>query len=144
MGRKKNNPYIGVDSDGTYKDSFAPFYFSMVTSEPFMQLSDNAKALLIFCKACRRFHKSDFGFDDDGLSFYFNREIQKRFGLGNPNRVYKGMRELVSGGFIEIRAVGWNTRTKNVYGFSNQWQRKAKGQDVVLSETSKQFLNGRS
>ena len=140
---RRSNPYKDVDSDGSYRDGFASLYWSMATSKVYMELSDSAKTLLMCCKLCRRFNKTDFGFEDDGLTFYFNRELQKRFGLNNPNKVYRSMRELVTNGFIEVVQTGSNTRTKNTYRFSKQWIRKEKGQDVTLSNQSKAFLKGR-
>lgn len=149
MGRRTNiNPFGTVD--GIRKNgSFAVITEKQATSKAYKALSDGAKYVLTVCKLCRQYHvgKDRNGdsrmINGDPLKFYFNRELQKRYGLSNPNKTRQELIELVKYGFIDIVTSGWTTRTKTVYIFSTKWQLLDQGEDIELSEAAKAFITGR-
>ena len=145
MGRKKkaSDPYKNVDGFFGGDSSFVRFYYEMALSPTYQKLSDSAKVTLEMCKLCRKFHQGSYAIDGDPLKFYFNRELQKRFGLGNPNRVRKSMIELVENGFIEVIECNWNRRKKNVYRYSTLWHNLDNNQSIELSDSSKTFIQER-
>lgn len=149
MGRpKKLSPFAAAD--GLSKgEAFASMSDMQVRSAAYQGLSDGAKYVLLVCKLCRQYH---VGHDKDGnsrmisgdpLRFYFNREIQQRYGLGNPNKVRRELIELVEAGFIDVIECNWNQRKKNVYRFSGKWQQMDKGQQIELSQGALTFIAGR-
>lgn len=150
MSKKKNpNPFRFVDGAGCNDVAFAPIHEAEARSPTYQKLSDSAKVTLMICKLCRQYHigkdKNDKPrtINGDILCFYFNREIQRRYGLKNPNKVRKSLIELVSNGFIEVVESGWTTRTKSIYRFSSKWQQIDKGQEITFSPAEKAFLMGR-
>lgn len=46
------------------------------------------------------------------------------YSKGNQNGFSKDMSELIDKGFIELVENGKNTRTKNIYRLSSEWQNK--------------------
>ena len=147
MGRKKkwSDPFKSVDGAGGKNHSFARLCETMAFSPTYQKLSDSAKVTLMCCKLCRKFHtREDNIISNDPLKFYFNRELQRRFGLKNPNKCRKSMIELVEAGFIECCFLGWNTREKDIFRFSYKWQWTDRGQEWELSTTSQAFIKGHS
>lgn len=128
MGRSRKNK--GVYERKSYEtkkpgtnsgEPFAAIYSSMLGSEAWGQLTNNARVLYIYMKM------QLFGGKRDGLEegqFYFNRSTYtKTYSLySNPNQFYKDRDLLVKYGFIEIVESGKNTRTKAIYCFSDKWQ----------------------
>ena len=103
-------------------EPFAAIYSSMLRSDAWEQLSNNARVLYLYMKM------QLFGGKRDGLpegQFYFNRSTYtKTYNLyRNQNQFYKDRDLLIAYGFIDIIESGKNTRTKAVYQFSDRWQR---------------------
>lgn len=103
-------------------EPFAAIYSSMMGSEAWGQLSNNARVLYLYMKM------QLFGGKRDGLpegQFYFNRSTYtKTYRLySNQNQFYKDRDLLIAYGFIDMIESGKNTRTKAVYQFSDRWQR---------------------
>ena len=146
MGRKKksNDPYKSIDGFNGGDSSFTRFYYEMALSPTYQKLSDKAKVTLEMCKLCRKFHQGNYAIGGDPLKFYFNRELQKRFGLGNPNKVRASMIELVKNGFIEVVECNWNRKCKNVYRYSTKWHLLDEGIEIELSDSSKTFIAGKN
>lgn len=150
MSRKRNNnPFAYVDGIGK-GTPFAILSDTQAKSPTYQKLSDGAKYVLMVCRLCRQFHS---GTDKDGRSrniqgnilyFYFNREIQKRYGLNNPNKVRRELVELVQNGFVDVIENNSHRHIKNVYAFSSKWAELDKGQDIELSNGAKIFIQGKN
>lgn len=147
---KYSDPFEQVDGmkHGT---PFARLSDKQALSPTFQKLSDGAKYTLMICKLCRQFHT---GYDANGntrviqnnpLNFYFNRKIQQRYGLKNPNKTRKSLIELVSKGFIDVVENGSNTRTKTIYRFSFNYLYLDQTPPVQfeLSPAAKTFIAGK-
>ena len=103
-------------------EPFAAIYSSMLGSDAWGQLSNNARVLYLYMKM------QLFGGKRDGLpegQFYFNRgTYMKTYNLyKNPNQFVKDRDLLIYWGFIDCIEHGKTTRTKNIYQFSDRWQK---------------------
>ena len=151
MGRKKGSPFQGVDCENVYNDtdSFSAVYHSQITSPAFMALSDEAKVMLMICKDTRRFYMRRYGgtfpdaIRDDPLCFYMNRGLLRAYGRNNPNKNQRALQELVRYGFIRVVELGWNTRTKNIYRYSQRWKKLKEGETVKLEGKDLAFCTPR-
>ena len=142
MAKKHNNPFAACDGLEPNK-TFSILSDKMALSKTYQELSHTAKYVLQVCKLCRQYHrKNDCMLDNNPLLFYFNRELQKRYGLKNANTTRKALCELIQGGFIDVRENNGHRRTKNVYSFSGKWQIKEKTGKIELSQAAKTFLQG--
>lgn len=140
MGKKQNNPYAVVD--GLEKNKpFAILTDKMALSKTYQELSFTAKNVLQVCKLCRQYHqKNETKIDNNPLYFYFNRKIQEKYGLKNPNKTRKALCELVNNGFIDVIENNAHRKTKNIYSFSGKWQIKEKTGKIELSKGAETFL----
>lgn len=148
MSRKTHDSYAFVD--GYEKgNAFARISEQQILSPTYQSLSDGAKHVLSVCKICRKYYKGtdkqgkSKAIDGNVLYFYFNREIQKRFGLNNPNRVREELIELVKKGFLDVVECNAHARKKNVYSFSSKWAALDKGEDIKLSAAARAFIQGK-
>lgn len=141
------NPFAAADGQ-TKNGAYTLMTDTQVRSAAYQSLSDGAKQVLLICKLCRQYH---VGTDKNGnaraingdpLRFYFNREIQRRYGLNNPNKVRRELIELVKAGFIDVIECNANRRLKNVYRFDHKWQQMDRGQ-IQLSQGALTFITGR-
>lgn len=148
MGKKSKNPFTEVDVEYTYRgQNFSVMYHDQITSPAYMALSDSAKVMLQICKDTRRFYMKKEGgtypnaipyrkgeniVTDDPTAFYMNRALLKLYGRSNPNRARADLQQLVRYGFITVLQLGCNTRTKNIYQYSNKWQGLKEGEQVEL------------
>ena len=147
MAKKELDPFYYVDGMAKAKDGhsipFARLPDPQARSRTYQRLSDKAKVVYMTCKLCRQYHaKIDGLIQGDIKNFYFNRPLQKQYGLNDPNKTRAALVELVCKGFIEVVWNGATTRTKTIYKFSDQWKKLDKGQDIELSETSRTFIQG--
>lgn len=150
MPRKKTvNPFGKVDGM-EHGQSFAPLYERQAKTKIYWSLSPEAKHVYSICKLCRKYH---LGRDKDGrdkaingniLYFYFNRAIQREYGLNNPNLARKCLIELVEKGFIDVIECNGNTRRRNIYAYSDKWQEIEKGKEIKLSQQAQTFIQGRT
>lgn len=138
MGRKASKPQYERKAYETKKpgtptgEPFAAIYSSMIGSEAWEALTNNAKVLYIYMKL------QLFGNKKDHLpegQFYFNRAIYtKTYNLyKNQTQFYVDKNLLVKYGFINEVENGKTTRTKNIYQFSDRWQ------NISVSEIQKEL-----
>jgi hypothetical protein len=124
-----------IDSNGTVRtDTFARMYQSMLDSKAFLHLNDKQKVLYLYAKTAlygARKPKADKSYKEMGVFqgeeyFYFNWAQAKQRGLYKPSMAsnfYRDMQSLEEHGFIEKVASGKQQRRKNVYKFSDKWQK---------------------
>ena len=149
MSRKKHfNPYAYCD--GLDKGvPFATLSDRQAESPTFQKMSDGAKYVLMVCRLCRQYHTGtdkngrSRSIQGNGLYFYFNRAIQKKYGLNNPNRVRAELIELVQGGFLDVIECNGHARKKNVYAFCSKWREADRGEQITLSAAARTFIQGR-
>lgn len=138
MGRKRQPPKYIRKSYETKKpgeptgEPFAAIYSSMIGSEAWEALTNNAKVLYIYMKL------QLFGNKKDHLpegQFYFNRATySKTYNLyKNQTQFYVDKDLLIKYGFIDEIENGKTTRTKNIYQFSDRWQ------NIDISEIQKEL-----
>lgn len=146
---RRDNPYAKCDGldHGT---AYGILTEKQALTQIYQRLDPYTMHVYSMCKLCRKYHT---GIDRDGkpraiqgqpLWFYFNRSIQQKYGLLNPNRVRKSMIELVLCGFIDVVEYNANTRQKNIYCYSDKWQRIEHGEPLKLSNTALAFIQGKS
>ena len=145
MGRKKTIDAF-VDYDGmSDKTPFARLSNKQAKESPtFQSLSDFAVRTLMICRLCRQYHFKDcnkiYGQDH---YFYFNRAIQRQYGLNDPNKVHRALVELVQKGFLDVIENNANRRKKNIYAFSKGWLLLDNGQQLELSPQAKTYIRGK-
>lgn len=145
MGKKNKNHFDEVDGINPYEHkAFSRLSDDMALSKVYQGLSADAKNVLSICKLCRQFHtKRDSYLLGNPLCFYFNRNLQERYGLKNPNKTRKALAELVQYGFLDVRENNANRKTKNIYAFSSKWRHLEKAGEIELSPAAKTFIQGR-
>ena len=133
MGKKKSaSPFDEVDGMNPYKHgAFSRLSDDMALSKVYQGLSADAKNVLSICKLCRQFHTKNYLLDNP-LCFYFNRELQIRYGLKNPNKTRNAIKELVENGFLEVKENNGHRQTKNIYAFSSKWRHLEKTGEIDL------------
>lgn len=138
MGKRSKNIYLDIDTS-EYKPAFYMTADDMLLSPAYMSLSDGAVRLLNLIKILRKYSRKDPP-NGDELNFYCNKAVREMYGWKDPNKFYRCLAELIRWGFVEVVEIGKTTRTKNIYRYSSQWQRTIKGHDVILSNTSRNYL----
>lgn len=145
---KKTNPFAYCD--GLEKNApFAMLTDKQALSPTYQKLSDGAKHVLMICRLCRKYHKgtdkngSSRSIHGNNLYFYFNRAIQKQYGLTNPNRVRAELIELVSKGFLDVIECNAHRRKKNVYAFCAKWQELDHSGEITLSDGARTYIQGK-
>lgn len=135
MARKKREyrrkPFETNKPGTNTSERFVALYPSMIYSRAFRDLSPRQQVLYMYMK------DQLFGGVKDGLpegQFYFNREKwQDRIRLySSPNKYYRDRNALIAHGFIEIAINRKNMRQKNVYCYSDKWQKWEPGIDFQL------------
>lgn len=127
MGRKSKFKPQEFEKLGNSNLS-ATLYASMLQSQAYKSLSNNAKVLYQYMKLQYYGAKPIEGQAQD--CFYFNKamyindeEHPNSYGLyKNGAQFQRDLKQLVKHGFIEIVECGKTTRTKNIYKFSAKWQ----------------------
>lgn len=121
--RKSNNIGGFYNSQGkSQNDKFTPFCVSLADSKPFRELTTTQRLLYLYmtfqvpCKELRKVY--------DNNTFYFNRAIQRFWGLTNYRQNIKNIKVLVEKGFIEVVEDNRFNKKKNVYRLISDWQRK--------------------
>lgn len=121
--RKSNNIGSFYNSQGkAQQDKFTPFCVSLADSKPFRELTTTQRLLYLYmtfqvpCKELKKVY--------DNNTFYFNRAIQRHWGLTNYRQNIKNIRVLVEKGFIEVVEDNRFNKRKNVYRLISEWQRK--------------------
>lgn len=121
MSRKKPYTPKGFECVPGTKTVSANLYASMLQSEAYTSLKPRAKAMYPYIKL--QYYGQKTIPDHTDTEFYFNWAMVKGYELyTNPNQFREDMRSLVEHGFIEVTEHGKNTRTKNIYKFSDKWQ----------------------
>lgn len=144
MGKKNSiNPFDDVDGVNPYNHcAFSRLTDDMALSKVYQSLSADAKNVLSICKLCRRFHTKNKLLDNP-LCFYFNRNLQERYGLKNPNKTRIAIIELVQKGFLDVKENNSHAHTKNIYAFSSKWRHLEKTGEIDLSPAAKTYIQGR-
>lgn len=128
MGRKQKYTPRGYERTGTGNLS-ATIFASMLQHKAFTDLSNNAKVLYIYMKLQQYGQKQIEGMDND--CFYFNKAMYliddkypNNYKLySNGKQFQRDLKALVDNGFIEVVERGSTSRTKNIYRYSDAWQR---------------------
>lgn len=131
--KRKNN--------GKKEDRSANIYYSMLMSNAWRKLTGNQKELYLFCKLQQFGESTNFedhatqlekdGNEKPNISdrFTMNKskwcDLYKLYSEQNAKRFYKDINALIENGFIDKIQSGYNTKTKNIYKFSDRW--KAQG-----------------
>lgn len=110
-------------------DSFTPITETLLTSEAFMDLSHTNQVLYILVSK-QYYGKRKPITDHPGIGltedcFYFSRQDAIRYGFctrNNSKKLYDGMRELESHGFIKSVSNGKANRQKSIYKYSGDWK----------------------
>ena len=121
MARKKK--YVPKSFESSKAgDVSANIYASMMQSEAWSNLTNNARVLYLYMKL--QYYGQKTIPDREQECFYFNKAlVTKTYQLyTNVNQFYKDKKMLIDNGFIETVENGRNTRTKNVYRFSSKWR----------------------
>lgn len=152
MGRNKKSEYkprefeseldfAPKQKNGKKKDTSSNIYYSMLMSNAWHELTLKQKELYLYCKLQylgQRLNRdeletekeADEGNTNISYRFTFNKGLWcELYGLYSENgkrHFYDDMQVLIDKGFIRLVASGQNTRTKNIYEFSNKWAEKGK------------------
>lgn len=137
MGRRKDRyvPKSFESSINSKNDIFASIYLSMIKSDKWKNLSKNQQLLYVYCKFqyygeknCPKPMVKKLTEEEYALCFTMNKSKWcKAYNLykeGNQAMFYKDMDALISNGFIELVECGKTSRTKNIYKFSNKWNKE--------------------
>lgn len=115
----------------------ARIYCSMMESNAWMKLNNNARLLYLYMKMQYYGQKTISGYESNLVKasrgytsvrpseyFYFNEHLWKhKYKLfSNNSSFYKARDMLVEYGFIEIVVNGRFTQTRSVYKLSDKWQ----------------------
>lgn len=124
----KGERYINAKGKSA-ADTSANIYESMLLSPAFTELKPRLKILYVYCKAQyygkRKPSKDNDRYDSD--TFYFNWGKALDYGLypkSAASNFYKDMQELEKAGFIKKIFSGKAHKEKNVYQYSNEWQKR--------------------
>ena len=132
MGRK-TKPYQkkAFESTGVSSDTSANIYMSMLLSPAWKALSSQQKVLYLCCKSQYYGEKRKPKTEEspEGCLTYFTMNKSKWCSLfelykdNNRAGFYRDKEALIKNGFIVCVQSGKNTRTKSIYGFSDEWRR---------------------
>ena len=136
------------------KDVSANIYLSMLLSQSWHELSLKQKELYLYCKAqyygekkSENEHKTNNeiqkGIDANlSIRFTMNKskwcEIYHIYSSNAQRHFYEDMKVLAEKGFISVVENGKQSRTKNIYEFSDKWREKGaykpkeKGQPMAI------------
>lgn len=122
------------------KDVSANIYLSMLMSQAWHDLSLKQKELYIYCKAqyygekkSESEHKTNNEIQKEinsnlSIRFTMNKskwcEIYHIYSSNAQRHFYADMKTLVEKGFIRMVENGKQSRTKNIYEFSDKWREK--------------------
>ena len=154
MGRKGEKVYIpkAFESEreflptnkkgGTVKDVSANIYISMLQSQAWHNLTSKQKELYLYCKAQ---YYGESNSKNEHLTAKEkecgeNIDISKRFTMNKSKwceiyglytdstqrYFYADMKALIKNGFVRTIEKGQNSRTKNIYEFSDKWREQGK------------------
>ena len=123
------------ESTGISSDTSANIYMSMLMSDAWQSLTKNQQILYVYCKAQYYAEKRkpkpklvELDAEQLSLCFTMNKSkwcnLYKIYKNGSQSSFVKDMKALVDSGFIDIVESGKNTRTKNIYRLSSEWQNK--------------------
>lgn len=101
----------------------ATIYASMLNSDNWMKLSNNAKVLYMYMKL-QYYGQNPKPIPTRQDTFYFNKSLyMEKYGLyKNGAQFTRDKNQLIQYGFIEEIENGHTTRTKNIYRFSDKWK----------------------
>jgi len=100
----------------------ANLYATMLQSQAYKNLTNGARTLYTFMKL--QLYGAKNLTDHPNTDFVFNWGMaSKTYGIYTNKKQFRIDRDrLVEYGFIEVVECGKNTRTKNIYRFSDKWQ----------------------
>lgn len=102
----------------------ANLYEGMLTSEIYYTMTDKQKILLLYMKL-QMYAERKKPIPDDKSTFTFprNKWLEKYHIYSSDNSsFYRDRDVLLERGFIELVRSGKNTRTKNIYRYSDKWK----------------------
>lgn len=122
MGKKKRaytkKPF---ESSGVSSDTSANIFHSMMISAAFQSLTAPQQILYVWMKD--QMYQQKRHPENNPEMFYFNRAIQRKYGIKNPTQFCKDRDALIEKGFIKVVESGANTRTKDIYKYSDMWRK---------------------
>ena len=145
----------------TYKksnnDTFARVQSKILESEAFKSLTPRQQVLYFYCKN-EEYHPKRYKPDKEDLTkFYFNELIwsdktdpttgRQGYGLYNANKYqfYRDMDALIEKGLIRCIACGANNKERNIYQYSDKWQKYGKPDfEILPTEMTKSLVNKRN
>ena len=122
MGRRKTK-YVPKSWESVGGNMLsANIYVTMLQSKAWMQLSKNAQVLYLYMKA--QYYGAKNLPEHPSTDFVFNWALaSKTYKLyTNAEQFKKDKDMLIEYGFIDLVENGKNTRTKNIYRYSDRWQ----------------------
>lgn len=141
MGKRKK-PYEKkpFESTGKANDTSANIYMSMLTSSAWRSLTPKQQQLYVYCKA--QYYGDKENPNGDNYSFTMNQSkwcgLYKLYEKTNARGFYRDMGALIQAGFIVCVERGATTRTKNIYRYSDMWQ-KFRSKAFAVSPTEMTF-----
>ena len=121
MSRKKKYKPKSFESSGISSDTSSNIFHSMLVSAAFQSLTAPQQILYV-CMKDRKYHQKRHPENNEEM-FYFNRAIQREYGFKNPTQFCKDRDALIEKGFIKVVVSGAYTRTKDIYKYSDIWQK---------------------
>ena len=100
----------------------ANLYATMLQSRAYKDLPDGAKTLYSYMKLQLYGQKNIPGHPNTDFVFDWAMANKTYEICTNKKQFYTNRNRLVEGGFIEVVECGRNTRTMNIYRFSDKWQ----------------------
>ena len=123
MARIKKYQKKSFESSGISSDTSANIYHSMLTSVAWQTLS-KPQRILYLCMKDRYYQLKRHPYNNQEM-FYFNKSLWKNeYQLyTNAKQFEKDRDALIEKGFIIVVEDGYNTRTNNIYKYSDKWQK---------------------
>jgi len=127
-GKYQKKPF---ESSGSSSDTSANIYESMQLSEAYQSLTARQVRLYVCCKSQlyaekRKPKMTDNEHEDVTLHFTMNRhkaiDKYKLYTDAGRRYLYLDLDALIEKGFITCLWNGKDSKTKNIYKFSNDWQ----------------------
>lgn len=128
-----------TDSSRGKRQSFCKIYTNLLTSPAWLDLTNAQRVLYIACRDREMYpHPQETGTAADDRLFYMNRALYvnqyRLYANSNLRGFFRDMKALISHGFISVYRSGKNTRTKNIYAYSDKWKAWQQGADYSKND----------
>lgn len=113
------------------KETYGTIYYSLLTDEKFLKLSNMARYLYVCCRVqstsrlgreCLYNHGNEEGVVYGEGCFVLPAKHQREYGLNDRGNVAKWMKELIDAGFVDKLETNKHRKKVNVYRFSTRWR----------------------